>query len=175
MIATILCGLPMCGKTTIGRLLAKQLKLSFIDTDDLIEEAYRAKVGEKYACPQIFSVEGEVSFRALERLQIVSLKPVFPCIIAIGGGTLNDPINTKYLKEIGRFIYLKARTDILWERMLVHGIPKYLEIKNPQKAFEEVAEKRKIAYELAADITIDTQNLDQNAIVASILKRINGK
>ena len=87
----ILSGLPMSGKTTIGKLLAEKLQLPFLDTDRLIEQSYAAMTGMKCSCRQIHSEKGEVFFRAFEKEQIKALQGDHARVIALGGGVLNRP------------------------------------------------------------------------------------
>lgn len=169
----ILCGLPACGKTTIGQLLAGKLAWNFIDTDSLIENAYAANTGTAKTCSQIFLQEGELSFRILERHQIMSLQGVTQTIIAVGGGSLILPENVKTLTLIGCLIYLKASLAAVWERMSNRGIPAYLDPSNPEKAFYESAEKRIPLYEKAAKVIIDTTNLNKQEIAAEIWQVIH--
>ena len=103
----ILSGLPMSGKTTIGKLLAEKLQLPFLDTDRLIEESYVAMTGMNCSCRQIFFEKGEPFFRDLEKEQIKALQGDHARVIALGGGVLIDPDNVRTLQSIGRIFYLK--------------------------------------------------------------------
>lgn len=161
----ILCGLPMSGKTTIGKLLASRLGCNFIDTDRLIENAYAEKTGKRYSCRQIFLEDGEGKFRELERQQIASLNGIRGHVIAVGGGTLMNPENRVVLQSIGNLIYLKTAEDVLWERMQRRGIPAYLDPLNPEKSFRALAEKRTPIFEQAAHLTIDTTNLSLEEVI----------
>ena len=160
----------MSGKTTIGKLLKEKLSWEFIDTDLLIEKAYFTKVGEEKSCRQIFLEEGEFFFRELEKEQVASLKEVKKSIISIGGGTLNDLANTSQLQMIGDLFYLKAEVELLWKRIECFGIPAYLDLRDPKKAFYEMAEKRMPLYEEASFSVIETTHLSQLEVVDAILE-----
>jgi shikimate kinase len=160
----------MSGKTTIGKRLAKQLNWNFIDTDQLIEEAYLKKTGRLQSCPQIYIAEGGQRFRELEKEQIALLNCSSKSVIALGGGTLCDPDNLKVLQLAGDLIYLKTPTDIIWMKLQKDGIPSYLDRNNPEKDFYAVAEKRIPLYEQAADHIIETNHLNEEGIVAAILR-----
>lgn len=169
----ILCGLPMSGKSTIGKLVAEKLHWNFIDTDRLIENAYLLKTEKKSTCRQIFLEEGEMLFRDLEKQQIASLKGSKGNIISLGGGSLGDPENRDVLKLIGKLVFLKTPLNMLWERLQRRGIPAYLidkDINDPEKVFYQLAQKRIPIYEKAADFIIDTAPLNEQEVVAAILE-----
>lgn len=177
----ILCGLPMSGKTTIGKILANKLNWSFIDTDRLIENAYTNKTGKQYSCRQIYLEESEKIFRSLEKQQIAALKGSNKSIISTGGGSILDPDNIEIFQLIGFLIYIKVDINVLWKRMqsLQCGIPAYLHSKttvhgnkmipNPEKTFHTIAETRAPLYEASACITIETLGLNEQDIATSIL------
>lgn len=172
----ILCGLPMCGKTTIGRLLAKQLDWIFVDSDDLIEKAYALKTGKNYVCSQIFREEGEKGFRSMEKQQIASLPGTSKSIIAVGGGSLCDSDNTLVLQSVGALVYLQTAANIIWQRLHANGIPAYLKSRDPEKEFQQIAKQRKKIYEQAAFMTIEIGNSNAEEIASLIYTRIaNGK
>jgi len=164
----ILCGLPMSGKTTIGKLLADKLKWHFADTDRLIENGYAAKTGKELSCRQIFVEEGDLFFRQLEKQQIASLKGLSGNIIAVGGGSLCNEENIRMLQLAGDLVYLKAPVKKLWERIQWRGVPAYLDPRDPEKAFLELAEKRMPLYEAAAKHIVETDGLSEEGVVATI-------
>lgn len=170
----ILCGLHLSGKTTIGKMLAHQMECHFIDTDHLIESAYAEAHQKKYTCRQICIHEGESAFRELEKQQIGTLNEVKNSVIALGGGSLRDESTIQKLKMIGWIVYLKTPSKIIWERILMNGIPSYLDSKNPEKAFYEVIEKRLPLYEKASDMMIETNGLTKEEIRDLILKKRRG-
>ena len=94
---------PMgAGKTTIGRYLAKILRLPFVDTDLEIEKRCGTNI------PWIFDVEGESGFREREHKILVDVCSMPPSIIATGGGIVIREDNRKLLLENGVSIYLQA-------------------------------------------------------------------
>lgn len=170
----VLCGLPMCGKSTIGKLLAKRLQWRFVDTDELIENAYMQATQRNYSCPQIYKTEGESYFRELESQQIASLTGAQNTVIAIGGGALNVASNREILKSIGSLIYLKTDLEVLWSRTADCGKPVYLDQSNPKEAFWRMAATRIPIYEEVASATIDMDNKSQEEIL-KIIENIYGK
>ena len=96
----ILCGLPMSGKTTIGKLLAEKLNWDFLDTDQMIEKAYYQETKQNLTCREIFKKKGEGFFRSLEKEQITTLANYKNVIVALGGGSLIDEENRKFVKSL---------------------------------------------------------------------------
>ena len=107
-----LTGYMGSGKSTIGRLLAKELTLPFYDLDTETERA------EGLSVPDIFEQKGEPYFRAKETevlKQLIQQKKA--AIIALGGGSIINPDNLDLCKANGDIIYLKASVQTLSERV----------------------------------------------------------
>jgi shikimate kinase len=103
-----LIGMPGCGKSTLGKRLAKKLNYEFIDMDSYIE---------KNACmfiDEIFESYGEDYFRALEKNTLDDFLKLDNVIIATGGGVIKDLSNKE--KMDGLCIYLKVPNDVLTYR-----------------------------------------------------------
>lgn len=170
----ILCGLPKCGKTTIGRQLARKLGFAFIDIDRCIESAYEQSTGVYRTCREIFIHEGEEAFRALEKEQIATLPGTENSVISVGGGAICDADSVRVLREIGIVVYIKVPLDVLFQRLTKHGFPAYLDPKDPKASFLELAKRRIPWYEAAAHGTIETKGLTVQKIVDQIIE-IKGK
>lgn len=148
----ILFGLPMSGKSSLGRDLSEKLKIPFYDTDHLLEQTFFQTHGEPLSCRQIFLKEGPAAFRTLEAQAIASLNPISGAVIAVGGGTLMESQNLTFLKNLGLLVYLKADPKTLWQRTKICGIPAYLAShQNPETAFYEMMEERAAHYASIAD------------------------
>ncbi|MBK8270143.1 MAG: shikimate kinase [Planctomycetes bacterium] len=90
------------GKSTVGPIIAKRLKLGYIDLDArIVEEAGRS-------IREIFAAEGEAGFRKREREACVKLKKVKDQVISLGGGALTDPETLSLVKRMGKFVWLRA-------------------------------------------------------------------
>lgn len=168
----ILCGLPGCGKTTIGQLAAKELGYAFIDTDRQLEALYASQNDKPMTCRQIALQEGAMRFREWEDKVIVSLVNARSSVIATGGGTLTRPKNVDLLRGMGTMIYLKGSPHILLKRILKHGMPSYLDAANPLTSFETLAQSRVHIYEAACHVTIDIQELHPSEILSMLCKRM---
>lgn len=165
----ILCGLPMCGKSTISKMLAERLNRSCVDTDRLIERTFARKYGAELSCREIYLTVGAAVFRQLEACEIFSLMKLKECVIAVGGGSFHDPANIVALRKAGRIVYLKADIATLWQRMSYRqNMPAYLNHGDPENDFYALAKKRIPLYEFSADMIIDTSNRHSSEIVNEI-------
>jgi shikimate kinase len=93
------------GKSTIGRLLAKELRLPFKDSDKEIELRTGTNI------PWIFDKEGEAGFRDRETAMIKALCNEDGIVLATGGGAVMRPVNREYLHAGGRVVYLHASIE----------------------------------------------------------------
>lgn len=108
--AIFLCGFMGCGKTTTGKLLAKKLGCSYIDTDELIEK------NEGMSIPDIFSKKGEPYFRRVEAETVKSLcgrKAVVSC----GGGALINDETADAVNKNDAAVFLDIPFDTCYERI----------------------------------------------------------
>ncbi len=111
---TILLGFMGAGKTSIGKKLAKETGIRFVDTDQMIEEQTGRVIRD------IFAEDGEEFFRNLETELLKQLQnETEPLVIAVGGGLPVREVNRRYLKALGKTVYLKAEVDTLVNRL--HG------------------------------------------------------
>lgn len=103
----ILIGMPGCGKTTVGTLLAQKCGRKFIDTDTLIVE----KAGK--SIPQIFADDGESGFRALETQILAEISKCSNLVISTGGGCVTRRENYPLLHQNGHIVWLKRDISAL--------------------------------------------------------------
>lgn len=157
----ILCGMPKSGKTTIGKKLARTLGWDFIDTDQMIVVTNNGS-----ACRDLFLQHGEAHFREMESRQIASLKNIQKTVISIGGGALCNPENASHLLSLGKLVYLKVPSNILWSRNSKDGIPAFA---TSQDAFKKLEEKRLPIYERYATTHIDAYELTIKEVINAIL------
>lgn len=106
-----LIGYMGSGKSTVGRGLASELGLSFIDMDDYIEERNHKTI------PRIFAEDGEDTFRKLEQKALVELSSFEDVVIATGGGAPCFFDNIEVIKQTGKSLYLKGSPRILADRL----------------------------------------------------------
>lgn len=136
----ILIGMPGCGKSTIGRVLAEKLGRQFVDADQvLVQNAGRT-------IPEIFAADGEAEFRTLETETLESLGRQSALVIATGGGCVTQPRNYPLLRQNGTIILLNR--DV--ERLPTDGRP--LSQATP---LDVLYESRRPLYEAFADHQVD--------------------
>jgi len=146
------------GKSTVGRLLAKEQKQYFLDTDAMIESS------EGKSIPAIFDQKGEAYFRQLEEETVSWLKVnVNDTVISTGGGML---VHCEGVKEIGKLVYLRVPFSTILQRMGREELNKRPLFQNPKTAEQTYNERDKV-YESKADVTIDA-----DADIKTVLSRL---
>lgn len=139
-----------CGKTTVGRQLAKRLGRSFADTDHEIE----ARTGVRI--PTIFEIEGEAGFRRRETQVIAELAAEQDLVLATGGGAILDPANRAALAASGVVIYLNAPPGLLFERTRHDRNRPLLRVADPLAKISELFVVRDPLYREVAHVVVDT-------------------
>ena len=144
----ILIGMPGCGKSTLGRLLADALGKKFLDADDeLVRQTGKS-------IPDIFATEGEDAFRRLETETLARLTRETGTVIATGGGVVTRPENEALLRQNGRVVFL----DIPPTGLSVAGRP-LSQAHTPEALYR----KRLPLYRKMADITVPiTRDVQSN-------------
>jgi shikimate kinase len=141
------------GKSTVGRILAKELNTFFLDTDLLIENF------ENRSIKEIFEKEGEKAFRDKEKYCFEWIKNnVFNSVISVGGGF---PVFVPEIKEAGIVVYLRVGFEDIIKRMNKEEIEKRPLFKDVNKA-KELFEKRIKIYENLADLIIENRDLEKS-------------
>src|SRR5579871_6787528 len=107
----VLVGLMGAGKSTIGRRLARDIGLDFIDSDSEIMEAAGCSISD------IFAIYGEDLFRDLEKRVMLRLLNHEPVVIATGGGAFINPEIREAIREKAVSIWLRADLNVLVERV----------------------------------------------------------
>lgn len=160
----ILIGFMGAGKTTVGRILARRLKIAFVDTDEQIEKE------EGRAIRDIFAREGEACFRELETLQLKKLKKrKGDMIVSVGGGLPVQKQNHPLLKELGTTIYLKADKETLARRLRGDTKRPLLQGGSPEEKIGQLMKEREPVYEQVADEILLTEGMSVNEVVEQIL------
>jgi len=162
-----LIGFMGTGKTAVGEVLAEKLGRSFVELDLLVEQ----KAGK--SIPDIFQQDGETAFRELEIEVINEVSKDKNLVIACGGGIVLNKINIERLRKSARMVYLTASPGVILKRVAnEEGQRPLLEVDNPTLAIREMLRFRKPFYERAADIKIDTSELDINAVSEQIISKL---
>ena len=144
----VLIGMPGCGKSTLGRLLADALGKKFLDTDEELERQAGKSI------PDIFKTDGEAAFRRLETETLARLTKETGAVIATGGGVVTRPENEVLLRQNGRVIFL----DTPPAGLSVAGRP-LSQTRTPEALYRE----RLPLYRKMADITVPiTRDVQSN-------------
>lgn len=138
----IFVGMPGCGKTSIGKELAKRLGRNFLDTDIFVEQC-------GMSIPDIFEKYGEEYFRDKETQAIEMLSALSEKVVATGGGAVKRENNIKLMKQNGIVVYLKRELD----KLSTDGRPLSA---GGKERITQLYEQRHGLYENAADITVET-------------------
>ncbi len=151
---TVLIGMPGCGKSTIGKLLAQALNKTFVDADAQIEQTAGKPI------PQIFAESGEAGFRRIETQVLCSLGKQSALVIATGGGCVTREENYPHLHRNGKIIWIQRPT----EQLPTDGRP-----LSQAGSLQEMYLIRKPMYERFADMTVKNCGSAEDA-VANILE-----
>ena len=139
----VLLGMMAVGKSTLGKIVAKKLKLQFIDTDKNVENNNTMKIKD------IFEKRGEKFFRAEEEKEVLKSLKRENCIIALGGGAfLNDKIRDDILKS-AISIWLDTDIKTLEKRVKWNEKRPLLKKNNSYKMIKKIYLERKKIYKLA--------------------------
>ena len=145
----VLIGMPGCGKSTVGVVLAKILGWDFIDVDLVIQKQNGKRLQE------IIAAEGNEGFLEREADAVESLDCT-NTVIATGGSAVLNPRGLKRLRELGKIVYLRHPYEEIARRipnLATRGIT-----LAPGQTLKDLYDYRTPIYEQAADITVDAEN-----------------
>ena len=158
---------PMgAGKSTIGRQLARCLKLKFIDSDREIETRTGVDI------PLIFELEGESGFRKRERKVIDELTARPGTILATGGGAVMDKLNRQRLASRGHVIYLHTSIEQQLRRTAHDRNRPLLQTANPKRKLQELMELRDPLYREIADHIIETDSCSPKTVAQRLMREL---
>ena len=162
---------PMgAGKSTIGRVLAAELHLSFRDSDKVIEDRTGADI------PWIFDMEGEEGFRDRESAVLEELSKSHDAVIATGGGIILRPHNREIMRSSGYVCYLTASIEQLVERTARDKKRPLLQVENPRQKIIDLVALRDPLYLESADFVINTDRRSPKLVaqeISALIKSAN--
>lgn len=159
---------PMgAGKSTIGRLLAKELRYPFKDSDREIEARTGADI------PWIFDVEGEAGFREREEAMIAELVQEQGIVLATGGGVVMREANRRALAGNGLVVYLRTSVDQQLQRTSKDRQRPLLQTADPETVLRDLMARRDPLYREIADLTIDTDQRGPRVVVNTIMTQLD--
>jgi shikimate kinase len=160
----VLIGFMGAGKTSVGRLVARGLGREFVDTDQLVERATGATVGE------IFQRDGEEGFRRREVGAIDRAIAVPGRVVAVGGGAVLSADNRTALKQAGLLVYLRATPETLAGRLTGVTDRPLLNSGDRVGRIRDLLVARGPIYETAGDVAIDTDRLGVEQVAVEVLE-----
>ena len=158
----VLTGMMGVGKSTIGRALAKRLKLEFIDIDNIIE------IKEKNNIKEIFENKGEEYFRKVEKKISIEEVKKQNLVIALGGGAFLDPLIRKEAKNSCVSFWLDLSIKLLLPRLKNNTKRPLLDHRKLEQSVNKIYSLRKKIYN-ESSFKIKCDILDKDAIVNKII------
>ncbi|MGF7059115.1 shikimate kinase [Brassicibacter mesophilus] len=140
----VLIGMPGCGKTTIGRLLARKMKTKFYDVDEYIRRT------EGKSIPEIFE-NGEDYFRDIESKAVEKIAGKYSCVVSTGGGVIKTSKNMDALKRNGIIIFVNRGIGDIIENLQTKNRPL---LKDGKEKIYELYDERIDLYKKYSDFEI---------------------
>ncbi len=159
-----LVGMMGCGKSTLGKQLAKRLRRPFIDSDTELEARTGASI------PTIFDLEGESGFREREAAVLAELTLRPGVVLATGGGVVMRPENRALLRERGTVIYLHAEVPILVERTRSSRNRPLLFVADPEQRMKQLYAQRDPLYRATAHVVVESDHGKLTTLIQRVLQ-----
>ena len=162
-----LVGMPGGGKSTVGRQMARQLGMEFVDTDIQIEQ----RLGETVR--QFFEREGEAAFRALESETLAQLLATDrELVLATGGGIVLRDGNRQLLHDRSTVLYLRATPEDLMRRLRHDTQRPLLQVRDPLAKLRELFAQRDPLYRRCAHYVLETGRPSVHGLVNMALMQL---
>jgi shikimate kinase len=155
------------GKSTIGHLLARQLGLTFLDSDREIERRTGVDI------PTIFDIEGEAGFRERERKIIDELSLREGIVMATGGGAVTSEENRQALTTRGTVVYLETTVAHQLARTARDRSRPLLRTEDRRSRLDALMAEREPLYRSVADIIINTDAQTARAVAKRLAERLD--
>ncbi len=154
------------GKSSVGRALARALKLPFFDSDRVIMDLRRATGGREANPRGLYLAVGEAGFRRLEEAAAIALAQTpGGMVLACGGGMVENEPALAALSAAFTRVFLDEDEEVLFRRVMRKGRPPFVDAARPRQSFAELYARRTARATDAADMVIDCRgrNVDQVA------------
>lgn len=159
----VLIGMPACGKSSTGVILAKGMGMDFLDTDLLIQQR------EGDLLQNLIDQNGMNQFLRMEEAALLSIETKCT-VIATGGSAVYSAAAMEHLRTSGDVIYLRLPVDILEQRL--HNIHSRGIAMEPGETLFDLFQKRSELYETYADLILDTESHTVEDTVEQIIKML---
>lgn len=154
------------GKSTIGKQLARKLRLKFYDADREIEQRTGVSIS------WIFEMEGESGFREREEKMIEELTSLQNVVVATGGGAVLAEYNRRHLASRGTVIYLAATVEQLYRRTAKDKTRPLLQTADRKQKIKQLITQRDPLYREVANIVLPTGEHSIQRTVSSAIKHL---
>lgn len=170
MDSIVLIGMPQCGKSTVGKLVAERTGYLFTDIDRMIEEAYYCRRSTPLTCHEIYKKEGPDYFRNIERDVFTKAMQNDHVVIATGGGTpVHNPDFTRLTDQSAVF-FLYCTFETIWKRIsLMKEMPALISVGNPFMTLQELYKSRLVHYLAYSHYKIDVSMKGTEEVAEAIL------
>lgn len=158
--------MPGCGKSTVGRHLARQLGLRFFDCDAEIERRLGMSIRE------YFDEQGEAAFRDIEQDVIEDLTQQDGTLLATGGGAVLRPSNREALHSRTHVFYLRATAEELHRRLRHDTQRPLLQVADPLKRLRELYRERDPLYRRTAHFVVEAARPSVPALMSMVLMQL---
>ncbi|MDE2368389.1 MAG: shikimate kinase [Burkholderiales bacterium] len=161
-----LVGMPGSGKSTVGRHLARQLGLRFVDSDTEIEHRIGMPIRD------FFAAQGEDAFRDLEQDVIEELVGGPPMVLATGGGAVLRPSNRDALHSRSHVFYLRNTPEELHRRLRHDTHRPLLQVEDPLHRLRELFRDRDPLYRRTAHFVVEAARPSVPALIGMVLMQL---
>jgi shikimate kinase len=158
--------MPGCGKSTVGKQLARHLGLSFTDSDSAIE----ARIGMPIRA--FFAAQGEAAFRDIEQDVLDELAGTPGQVLATGGGAVLRPSNRDALHSRSHVFYLRATPDELFRRLRHDTQRPLLQVDDPLARLRELYRERDPLYRRTAHFVIEAPRPSVQSLLGMVLMQL---
>lgn len=159
----ILCGFMGCGKSTIGKLVAKETRREFVDLDEYIVKKQGMSINK------IFDIYGENHFRSIETDAIKQLIKKDNLVLALGGGAVLKEKNVELLKSNGKIIFLDVTANTVFDRLKDDTTRPLLNTDDKLAEITKRLNERLPVYTSVADKIINANNKAKEVIATEII------
>ncbi len=161
-----LVAMPGAGKTTVGKLLARQLCLPFVDADHEVERRLGMSIRD------FFAAQGEAAFRDMEQAVIAELATGAPMVLATGGGVVLREPNRDALHRHCTVVYLRSTPEELFRRLRHDRQRPLLQVDDPLRKLRELYRERDPLYRRTAHFIIETGRPSVQGLANMILMQL---
>jgi len=162
-----LIGLPGSGKSTVGRQLARRMRVPFLDSDHVIEQRLGCSIRE------FFERESEARFRDIESEVIDELTQQPGGVLSTGGGVVLREANRHNLRQRTQVVYLNSTPDELFRRLRHDKNRPLLQVADPLSRLRDLHAQRDPLYRETAQLNIDTGRPSVASLVNIIMTQLD--